>query len=338
MNYESDIRLNLSGRRKAAALLIALGSETASKIFQHLDNEEVEAIASEIAMMEHVDNNVLSSIIDEFYGAISSGEGSVRGGISFATELLSKALGAGDTESALERLRANTTMRPLDHLMVSSGSVDVLLGMIQDEHPQTIALILTHIKEERAAQILSALPGELRAEVVSRIADMKAVSPEVISQIEDTLRDKSEGQERVSAGGVKVAAEILNRVDADVEKQIMDSIAEAAPELAERITDLMFTYEDITMITDAGIQLLVQEIPESDLLMALKASTDAIKTKFLKNMSERRRLSIQEDLAGMPPARLKDVLSAQKRILAIVKDLSQTGKVEVVREGQEVYV
>ncbi len=333
-----DNRVKLTGRRKAAALLIALGAETAGKIFQQLEPTEVEKLASEIATMEQVDNTVLSAIMDEFFEAISTGEGSVRGGMSFATELLSKALGAGDTEGALERLRANTTMRPLDHLMVSAGSIDVLLGMIQDEHPQTIALILTHVKEERAAEILSALSPSLRAEVVARIAEMKAVSPEVITQIETTLREKSEGQERVTAGGIKVAAEILNRTDADIEKQVMESIGEVDQELADSISDLMFTYDDIVMVTDAGIQILVQEVPENDLLMALKASTETIKTKFFKNISERKRQSIQEDLAAMPPARLKDVLAAQKRILSIVKEMSQTGKIEIVREGEEILV
>jgi flagellar motor switch protein FliG len=288
--------------------------------------------------MDQVDNTMLAAIIDEFFQAISSGEGSVRGGMSYATELLSKALGAGDTENALRRLREQTTMRPLDHLMVASGSIDVFLRMIQDEHPQTIALILTHIKEDRAAEMLSALSPEMRVEVIARIADMKAVSPEIISQIEDTLREKSEGQKRVTAGGVKVAAEILNRVDGDVEKQVMESIATSDPELADEISDLMFTYDNIVMITDQGIQTLVQETPENDLVMALKASTDAIKTKFFKNMSERRRQSIQEDLENMPPARLKDVLAAQKRIVALAKGMNQSGKIEIVREGEEVLV
>jgi flagellar motor switch protein FliG len=164
---------------------------------------------------------------------------------------------------------------------------------------------------------------------------MTAVSPEVISQIEQALQAKSYGHERVNAGGVRDAAEILNRVDANVEKRIMDSISHMDPELAEGISDLMFTYEDVILITDTGIQMLLQEVDDGDLIMSLRASTDVIKNKFLKNMSERRREMTQEDLDTLPPVRLKDALAAQRRIVTVAKEMSQSGKIEVIREKNE---
>ncbi|MBD3182258.1 flagellar motor switch protein FliG [Candidatus Poribacteria bacterium] len=335
---EDDDQSKMKGRQKAAALLIALGSDTCAKIFKELNSDEVELIASDIAQLKKVDNDTMKSVFREFLDTATSG-GVIRGGVAYATEALSKALGAEDTMDTIDRIKASSTRRPFDHLTESASSIELLLEMIKEEHPQTIALILAHVKEQRAAQILPLLPEEIRVDVITRIANMTTISPEVISQIEDILNTKSQGQERVKAGGAKAAAEILNRVEAEFEKQVMDSITESNPELAERISEHMFTYDDIILISDTGIQKLLQEIEENDLLMALKASTEAIQEKIYRNMSDRRQNMIQEDLEKMPPAKLKDVLAAQKRILAVAKEMSQDGQIEIVRDSQqEVYI
>ena len=339
MHEEQITFEDLTGRQKAAALLVILGSDACAKIFKALNTEEVEQLAAEIAKLPHVDHDTISSIICEFHDMVYSGTGFFRGGLTYATEALSKALGAENTVDTIERIRASTGLRPLDHLLSMPGSIELLREMIQEEHPQTIALILAHIKEQQAAEILPALPQDLQAEVITRIANMTVVSPEVIDQIGHSLRERSVGQERVKAGGAKAAAEILNHVEADIEKQIMDSISDTDPELAERISELMFTYDDIVMITDVGMQRLLQEVDEKDLLMALKASVEAIKVRIFKNMSARRRQMIQEDLESMPAVRLKDVLAAQKRVLAVAKEMIQSGEIEIVRdEKQEVLV
>jgi len=332
MELSSSIK-ELSGRQKAAALLVAMGSDACAQVFKILEEEEIEKLAAEIAGMPYINASTISSVLRDFRVMVSAETGTVQGGIAYATEAMSKALGAEGSIDAVERIRARS--KPFDLMTATPNSTELLLGMIREEHPQTIALILVHVREQRAADILAGLPPDLRADVITRIAHMTSVSPEVVSHIEDALQMKSHGHERVKAGGIRTAAEILNRADADVEKGIMKLIGSTNPELAEEISGLMFTYDDIVTIADIGIQKLLQEIPEGDLVMSLKASTEVIKTKFLRNMSERRRQTLQEDIESMPPVRLKDVLSAQKRILAVVKEMTKAGKLEIIRDAEE---
>ena len=323
----------MSGRHKAAALMITMGSEACAEIFKILKDEEVEQIAATIARMPRIDSETVSTVVGEFHQRSNKAANEATGGISYATEVLSLALGEADPTGAIERISSG---RPsLGLLTASPSSTELLLEMIRDEHPQTVALILVHLQEQRAAELLALLPPELQTEVIFRIANMSAVSPEVIERIEEALRGQSQGNERIKAGGVRNAAEILNRAEVEVEKHVMESISDSDPELAEEISDYMFTYDDIALITDAGVQKLLQDVNENDLLMALRASTELIKTKLLSNMSERRRESIQEDLDNLPPVRLKDALAAQKRILTIAKEMSQSGKIEVIREAEE---
>lgn len=321
--------------QKVATVMIGLGTEACAKIFQALGDDEVEEIATAIAELRHVDTSTMKSAIQEFRGRIETSDGVLQGGITFATEVLSKTFGAGGVGEAIGRIRDSANLKQFDEFVVTPSAIELLLEMIKDEHPQTIALILAHVKEQRAADILPLLPLELRAEVVARIASMKAVSPEVIDRIEETLRRKSRGRERVKAGGVKAAAEILNRIETDTEKQIMHSITEADPDLAGEISDLMFTYDDIISVTDTGIQKLLQEVDENDLLMALKASTEEIKAKFFSNMSERRREMVKADFEAMPLVRLKDVQEAQERILVAAKEMVMSGEMEIVRGAEQ---
>ncbi len=333
------MNMKLNGIQKVASFLIALGADPSAKLLKMMESDEVEKLAAEITKIQRLSPEATEFIINEFHEKLTTSAISSQGGLAYATAVLSKALGTETAMNAIDRIRESSSVRPFDELSLASSSNDLLLEVIKDEHPQTIALVLSHIKEQRAAQILSALPIELQAEVIIRIANMKTVSSEIISHIEDSLREKSHGHERVHTGGIKTAAGILNRADIDVEKQIMESIARQDAELAERISDLMFTYDDIVLINDIGVQKLLQEIDENDLLMALKASTEEIKNKFFKNMSERRRQSIQEDLETMPPVRLRDVQSAQGRILDIAKEMIQSGAIEVIRDTvEEIFV
>jgi len=329
----------LTGIQKTASLLISLGADTCAEIFKMMENNEIEQLASEITKIQHLSPEATEHIIDEFYDKISTNSVSAQGGLAYATTVLSKALGTENAMNTIERIRENTSIRPFEDLLLSSSSNDTLIEMLKNEHPQTIALILSHLKEQRSAYVLAFLPHELQTDVIIRIANMKTVSPEILSQIEDSLREKSYGNERVRTGGVKSAASILNRADIEVEKQIIESITKRDPKLADKISDLMFTYDNIILINDMGVQKLLHEIDENDLLMALKASTDEIKNKIFINMSERRRQSIQDDLQTMPPVRLRDVQSAQGRILATAKEMVQSGLVEFVRDSlQEVFV
>ena len=334
----NDRVTEMSGPQKAAAFLIALGSDACAKVFKVLGNDEVELIASEIAKMQSVNSETIEYIFQEFREMADAGGITVQGGMDYAAEVLNKALGA-DSAEAVERIRASSQKKPFDRLADSPDSMELLMDMVQEEQPQTIALILAYLKEQQAAQVLSSLPQDLQIDVVSRIANMKTVSPEVLSQIQGILDTKPQGQEQVNIGGAKAAAEILNRVDPDIEKRIMGSIVGSDPDMAQKISEHIFTYDNIVMISDAGIQRMLQEVEENDLLMALKVSTDNIKDKFFNNMSDRRRQMVEEDLEQMPPARLKDAIAAQKRILDVVKEMSQSGQIEIVRdEEEEVFV
>ena len=333
------VEKKITGIQKTATLLISLGADTCAKIFKMMENIEVEQLASEITKIHRLSPEATEYIIDEFHDKISTNPVSAQGGLAYATAVLSKALGTENAMIAMDRIRENTSASLFEDLLSASTSNDTLIEMLENEHPQTIALILSHLKEQRSAYVLASLPDELQTDVIIRIANMKTVSPEILSQIEDSLREKSYGSERVRTGGVKSAASILNHVDIDIEKQIMESITKRDPELADKISDLMFTYDDIIFINDRGVQKLLQEIDENDLLMSLKASTEEIKNKIFINMSERRRQSIQDDLQTMPPVRLRDVQSAQGRILATAKEMVQSGLVEFVRDSlQEVFV
>jgi flagellar motor switch protein FliG len=302
-----------------------------------LSDEETDQLAAEIARMQYVDSDTVSSVIQEFCEMISAEEGTVYGGTIYANEVLSIAF--GDTDSADKADPARTHAEPAAPPVATPDSIESLRKMVINEHPQTIALILSKVSQDAAAEILASLSSDMQAEIIYRIANMTAVSPEIVAQIEKSLREKTQHRERPGIGGANAAAEILSCMDADVEKQVMETISNTDPQLADRISELMFTYDDIVMITDTGIQRLIQELDEKDLLMALKASTEPIRAKLFKNMSQRRRETIQEDLESMPPVKLKDAMSAQRRILTVVKELSKSGMIEMIREEeQEDYV
>lgn len=335
---EANNNGNLEGIRKAAALLIALGTDACAKIFKVMENDEVEKLAIEMSKIQELDYQTSEKIVEEFHALLNSRALPNPGGITYVTAALSKAIGAEDAVETINRIQEHMSTKPFEQLMNSTSS-DLIAEMLRDEHPQTIALILCHVKEQKAAEILSALPRDIQTDVIIRIANMKTVSPEIVSEIENSLREKSKGHEMISAGGMRAAANILNYADVDVEKGIIESITKVDPDLAEQISNLMFTYDDLVLISDMGIQRLLQAVDENDLLLALKASPEEVKAKLLKNMSERRRQSIMEDLSMMPPVRLRDVQAAQGRILLIAKELIQSGVIEVIRDSSsEVFV
>jgi flagellar motor switch protein FliG len=323
----------MGGLQKAAALLIALGADACASVFRILSDEETDRLAAEIAKMRYVDSDTVSSVIQEFCQMVSAEEGAIHGGMTYANEALSMAFGDADPADKADsnRTHAGPTALPVS----TPDSIESLRKMVINEHPQTIALILSKVSQDAAAEILASLSPDMQAEIIYRIANMTAVSPEIVAQIENSLRERTQHRERPGIGGANAAADILSCMDADVEKQIMETISNTDPQIADRISELMFTYDDIVMITDTGIQRLIQELDEKDLLMALKASTEPIRAKLFKNMSQRRRETIQEDLESMPPIKLKDALAAQRRILAAVKELSKSGMIEMIREEEQ---
>ncbi|MBM3282710.1 MAG: flagellar motor switch protein FliG [Euryarchaeota archaeon] len=324
---------NMTGIQKAAALLIILGIEACSEIFKHLTEDEIERITTEIAVMQHINIEDALPVIQEFCDMIQSEKTYIHGGIEYASNLLIKAFGEDISAEKVARIRTRT--EPNKSLEITPDSIESLRRIVLKEHPQTIAVILSSIPQDIASEILISIPQELQTEIIHRIANLSEISPDIIYQIENILKSKVQYKKGSEVGGINAAAELLSRVDTNMEKRIMGSLNDMDPDIASRISELMFTYDDIITITDSGIQRLIQELDEKVLLMALKASTETIKAKILNNMSQRRRDTTQEDLESMPPVKLKDALDAQRTILSVIKRLSQSGMIEIMRDKED---
>lgn len=324
----------LSGKQKAANFFIFLGPEKSAKIFQHLNEEEIEQVTLEIANVRQVSNDKVDEIFREFYEMALASQFIGQGGISYAKEVLERAYGEEKTIEIIGRISASLQVRPFDFMRKTEPSQ--LLNFIQSEHPQTIALILAYLEPEKASSILSALPPDRQAEVAKRIAIMDTTSPEVIKEVERVLERKLSSivpQELTGAGGIKSVVEIINRVDRGTEKTIMEALEVQDPELAEEIKKLMFVFEDIVMIDDRSVQRVLREVESHDLALALKGSSNEVTQKIFNNMSSRAADMLKEDIEFMGPVRLRDVEEAQQRIVNIIRRLEETGEIVIARGG-----
>ena len=324
----------LNGKQKAANLLIYLGPEKSAKLFQYMNDEEIEHLTLEIANIRQVSNERIDEIYREFFEMCLASQYIGQGGISYAKEVLERAYGAEKTMEIIGRISASLQVRPFDFMRKTEASQ--LLNFIQSEHPQTIALIMAYLDSDKAAQIISALSPERQSEVAKRIALMDTTSPEVIKEVERVLERKLSSivpQELTNAGGVKAVVEIINRVDRGTEKTIMESLEVQDPELAEEIKKLMFVFEDIVMIDNRSVQRVLREVESQDLAMALKGSSPEVSEKIFTNMSTRAADMLREDIEFMGPVRLRDVEEAQQRIVNIIRRLEDTGEIVVARGG-----
>ncbi len=323
----------ITGKQKAAIFLACMGSERASRIMSSMSEEEVEEMTLALSSLEGIDPKTRSTVIDEFYEMAVANKVMTSGGIDYARKLLEKAFGSDRTIEILTRLQSNLQDVPFQFLKKADPSQ--IVTFIQDEHPQTISLILAHLAPATSAIILSALPLETQMEVVTRIATMERTPPEVVREVERVLERKMAAiftQGFTFAGGVKEVAEILNTIDRATEKAIMGKLQEADPELAGEIGRLMFTFEDVARVDDAGIQKTLREVESKDLALALKGSNEEVADKIYKNMSERSREMIKEEISYMGPVRLKNVEEAQQKIVAVVRRLEEAG--ELIVEGR----
>jgi len=323
----------LPGKRKAAIFLACMGSDKASRIMSSLSDEEVEELTLSLSSLDSVDSNVRTAVIDEFYEMAVANKIVTQGGIDYARSLLEKAFGADRTIEILTRLQTNLQDVPFQFL--KKADPGQVVTFIQDEHPQTISLILAHLPASTSAMVLSALSQDVQSDVVMRIATMERTPPEVVREVERVLERKMAAvftQGFTFAGGVKDVAEILNNIDRAAEKTIMASLEESDPELADEIARLMFTFDDIVYVDDGGIQKALREVESKDLALALKGASEDVSEKIFKNMSERAREMIQEEIEFMGPVRLKNVEEAQQKLVSAVRTLEEAG--ELIIEGR----
>lgn len=327
-------RTDLGGKEKAAMLLIALGPERSSEIFKFLKEEEIEQLTLEIANIRTVSPEQKEKVLEEFYQICIAQEYITEGGIAYAKEILEKALGTEKALDVLNKLTVSLQVRPFD--FVRKADPSQLLNFIQNEHPQTIALILAYLRPQQSSVVLAALPQEKQADVTRRIAMMDRTSPEVIKEIERVLEKKLSAlvtEDFTAAGGVQSIVDILNNVDRGTEKNIMETLEIEDTDLAEEIKKRMFVFEDILTLDDRSVQRFLREVENTQLAMALKGVTEEVQDKIFSNLSKRMAEMIKEDMEFMGPIRIKDVEEAQQRIVNIIRKLEDAGEIVISRGG-----
>ena len=324
----------ISGVQKAAILLIALGPEKSSMIFKHLKEDEIEELTLEIANTRSITPQLKDDVINEFYEICLAQQYIAEGGIGYANELLEKALGADKAMDVIGKLTASLQVKPFE--FVRKADASQILNFIQDEHPQTIALILSYLAPSQSSMILSALPPDRQADVAKRIATMDRTSPDVIKEVERVLETQLSSlvnQDYTTIGGVDAVVEILNTVDRGTEKHIMETLEIEDPELADEIRRKMFVFEDILLLDDRAIQRVLRDVENSDLAIALKGSTEQVQNAIFNNLSKRLAAMIQEDMEFMGPVRMKDVEEAQQKIVNIIRKLEDSAEIIISRGG-----
>lgn len=324
----------LTGKQKAAILLISLGPDVSAQVYKHLTEEEIEKLSLEISSVKKVDSSMKEDVLEQFHQIALAQDYISQGGIGYAKTVLEKAFGEQEASNIINRLTSSLQVRPFD--FARKADPQQVLNFIQNEHPQTIALVLSYLDPEQAGQILSALPQELQADIAKRIATMDSTSPEIISQVEEVLErniSSSFAEDYTQTGGIQTVVEVLNGVDRSTERTILDALEIQDPELADEIKKLMFVFEDIVILDNRAIQRVIREVENEDLRLALKVSSDEVKEIVFKNMSQRMAETFKDEMEYMGPVRLRDVEEAQTRIVAIIRRLEDIGEIVIARGG-----
>ena len=328
-----------TGRQKVAILLIALGVKVSTELFKYLREDEIEVIAFEVSRIDSVDYENKNSVMEEFHELLIADQFISTGGIDYARELLEKSLGSQKAIDIINRLTSSLHVRPFDFIRRVDPSH--LLSILQQEHPQIVALIISYLEPNKASVILQNLPAELQSDVSRRIATLDRTSPEILREIERVLEKKLStlsSEDYAVAGGVESIVEILNFTDRASEKQIIDTLEDEDPELAEEIKKRMFIFEDIVMLDDRTIQRIMREVDSQELVKALKSVDSEVQGKIFKNMSKRAESMLKEDMEYMGPVRLKDVEEVQQKIVAIIRHLENTGEIVIARRGEDAFI
>jgi flagellar motor switch protein FliG len=326
----------LTGRQKAAVVMVAIGQRASAEVFRHLRPEEIDELTLEIAGLGAVSQELKQKTVEEFYETALAQNYITEGGLSYARGILEEALGQDRANEVLGRLSQAIQVTPFEFLRRTDASM--ILNVLSNEHPQTMALIMAYLPTDSAGQVLSALPPEQQSEVAMRLALMDRTNPEVIREIELVLERKLSSvinQDFTSAGGVKALVEVLGKVDRGTEKVILESLEEQNAELADEVRRLMFLFEDIVLLDDRSIQLVLREVDGKDLAVALKGQPENVQAKIFGNMSSRAAENIKEDLEYMGPVRVAQVEEAQQKIVAVIRKLEDAGQIVIARGGDD---
>ncbi len=333
---------DLNGIQKSALLLIALNVETASQVFKYLEPSDVESISAEISKVKNIPSQVVEQVIDDYHDLVTAREYVLEGGIDFAQQVLEKSFGLSKAMEVIDKVKNLTTLHGFDVLKKADSTQ--LVNFLSKEHPQTIALILSHLNPDQTAEALVELSEELRTEVVYRIATLGKISPQTLTQIEkvvDELAGFSINQTMGQLGGTKSVANILNRINISMNKEIISSIEDKDEDVGLEIKRLMFLFDDIIHLQDRDVQRILKEIDRKDLALSLKVVDDRVQEKIFSNMSERAADLLKEELQFMGPVKLKEVEAAQGRVVDQIKRLEEQDEVTISFRGggaEEVYV
>jgi flagellar motor switch protein FliG len=342
MNLPREIKaVDIPGVQKAALLLIALNVETASEVFKHLDAAEIEMISTEISKVRNIPSQTVGDVMEEFYSMVTAREYVLEGGIEYAQAVLEKSFGISRAVEIITKVKNLTTLRGFDVLKKADSAQ--LISFLSKEHPQTVALILSHLHPDQTASALKELADPLRTEVVYRIATLGKISPQTLKQIEKVVDDMagfSMSQSLSKIGGTKSIAAILNRTNVSLSKEILAGLEQKDADVAGEVKRLMFLFDDIVNIQDKDIQKILREVDRKDLALALKIADDKLKQKIFTNMSERASDLLKEELQYMGMVKLKEVETAQAKIIDLVKALEESGEIALNMRGgsDEVYV
>jgi len=330
----------MNGADKAAILLVYLGPEATSKVFEHMEDNEIKKISQSMSRLGHVTRPAIQQVVAEFNDITNPESGFFSQGDEFVRKILEQALGPQRADVLLRELNTASYADMVD--VLTDMDSKTIANFLSQEHPQTIAVILAKLKPKQTSEIIGFLPQELQAEVVIRIADVDQVSPEILNDIDEVIRKEltaAGGIQRYKVGGVEKVVDMFNHFDRSKEKQILDKLDVLKPPLAEIIRKHLFTFEDFVQLDDRGVQAIMREVSNDTLTLALKAATDELKEKIFRNISSRAAEVIKEDLEVMGPVRLSDVEKSQSEIIKIVRKMEEEGKIFIAgRGGDDVLV
>ncbi|OGG95155.1 MAG: flagellar motor switch protein FliG [Candidatus Lambdaproteobacteria bacterium RIFOXYD2_FULL_50_16] len=327
----------LTGPKKAAILLLALGEDGSADVIKNLEDREIQQVGYYMARFTDVAPEELDNVLEEFYRKVALQDQGVAINASgdFVKNAISKALGDDRAKDLVDNLKSSTDEEGLDSLKWLEPKV--IAGFIMNEHPQTISLILAHLEDpEQTAMVLKELPENLQADVTYRMAILEAIPPGVVKEIEEVLAKELKNSGAASTakvGGIESVAEMLNTMDKSTESRILATIEESNPDLAEQIRELMFTFEDLVLVDPNGMQLILKEVPQNDLVLALKTASDALKEHIFSNMSERAADMVRDDLEALGAVRVADVDAAQQKLVKVARKLEEEGKIIISGGG-----
>ena len=329
---EAPKKTGLKGIQKAAALLVAIGEQRASEIFKFMGDSEVEALSLELAKAQKIPTEVCRDVITEAVESVLAEDYLAEGGVDFARSVLMRSLGEDRADEIIGRLAATIERRPFEFLRRTPA--EQIVVFLRNESPQTVALVVSNLHTALASQVLSNIDTEIQADVALRIAMMGETRPEVVAQVESVMRSRLSAvgaQEYAVAGGVKSLADILNSADRTTERNVLDELAKADSELAEEIRLLLFTFEDVVKLDDRSIQMVLKEVDQKDLAIALRGVSEDVSSRIFSNMSERGAELLREEISFQPPQRKRVVEEAQGRIVGVVRRLEEAGAIIISR-------